>query len=119
MTSGDVALIPERYLPSVPHDKYILCICPVAGVYFYINTDKRYSAPETTQIPILGRLELEYLNHTSYIDTSSPQSFDEKAITNATIKGQLPNCIRKRIKDSLPENELLTPNQIHLIQHNL
>lgn len=119
MTPGDVALIPAKYLPSIEHDKFIVCICPTSNFYFYINTDPRYAAPEETQILVIGKLELPFLDHTSHIDTSSVQAINGNAIANATVKGQLTKEIRRRIKKSLPNNELLTQNQINLINANL
>lgn len=106
-TIGTIYHVPGEYI-GINHGKFALCICDERSLFFYINT-KSYEFKSDAQVKVLGKLELPFLDHASYIDTSQFQVFSADAIAHAESKGPLPRNIIERVISTINKHGHLSP----------
>lgn len=119
---GDVLRIDKKYLPHIGHDKYAICVCLTHGRFFFVNSKAWRFADPKTQVQVLGKIELAFLEHTSFVDTSKMHVLPSNAINHASrngVLGSLPQSIRDRIKAAVRECKTLTAAQRALVEESL
>jgi len=117
---GQVVLIDRKHLPHIGHDKFALCVCPGKLFFFYINTKSRF--PANAQAQVLGKIELPFLGHTSYVDTSQVHTFLEHAIREALTAGKVwttPRSVVLRVLEVMNAHDLLPPKTMKAINDSL
>lgn len=86
-----------------PHDKFCICICPLKGLFFFVNTDPPVGRKAKEVALILENFEATFLNHTSHIDTTDLKAldFDDRVDTALSDPkrnhGLLAPTVRKKI----------------------
>lgn len=123
VTPGDVLLIDKRYLPSIGHDKFVICICLSSDRFLFINSKPSCFADPSTQVRIIGKIELPFLDHTSFIDVANVHELPHKAIDHAVQgggrRGSLSASLRERIKEAAKKAITLTTRDKETIINSL
>ena len=120
--NGQIVLIPAAHLPdTIGHDKFAVCICNSRFLFFYFNS-KPFKFTPDAQVTVYGSLELHFLDHTSYIDTSKVHQLPPVAIRTAVQNGKVWSCpqsIIDRIKQAVSQHPHLSTVQRETAMNNL
>lgn len=116
LQSGDVLYIHCRAIRPYPKDKYAVCICPKFPLFFYINTEPRtrYLDSEVS----IKKSDLPRLSHDSYIDTTTPVTFETQEIDAADEAGKLPGGVKQQIIEVVKNHDHLPPRHEKLVFNN-
>ncbi len=86
-----------------PHDKFCICICPINGWFFFVNSEPPVGRKAKKVAVVLENFEASFLDHTSHIDTTKIQilDFDERVdqalLDRRRNHGLLAPSVRKKI----------------------
>lgn len=105
---------------DTPHDKFCICICPHRHWYLFINSKPPFARKAKEVAVELSNFELHFLDHASYVDTTSLQRMDACAITTAwgdenRRKGFLPPSVQRKIKAAAQAHGVLSADELDAI----
>ena len=109
---GDIYAILCSYI-NPNHEKYSICINQERALFFWINTDPRFSR-QKAQLLITTN-DISVLKHDSYIDTGQLFTFPPDDLKTARHLEQLTKRVRNMIIDIISKHNHLTPNQEKMV----
>lgn len=100
-----------------PKYKFVICVCPVDRLFFFINSKPRRTTPDAQLM--IKKETFSFLTRNSYINTATICTFGEHEIDKAEKIGLLPKNIKDKIIDIVRGSRYLAPKHIDIIVKNL
>jgi hypothetical protein len=105
---------------STPHDKFCICICPKRHWYLFINSEPPRTKKAREVVVEVQNFELHFLNHKSFVDTTTIQRIPAEDILKAwpdesRRKGIIPSSLQRRIKAAAQSHGVLTADELSAI----
>ena len=119
MQKWDVVRIYCTFLPS-PHDKFCVCICPISYRFYFINSEPPQFRKARDLAVSISNFETHFLNHTSYVDTTTLLTIDAGLVNGAWAQedrrhGSIAPFLRTRIQEGAQAHSVLEDNDLALV----
>jgi len=116
LKAGDVLFV---HVEAIGKEKYVVCLDPVQGLFFFISTDPPHNAEAGVA---MGRHQHPFLRWDSYLDTASVIRLSvldldaQLAAKPARHKGTIRSPLRQRIKDCVKSHGILPAWQASVVE---
>ena len=114
MLSGDVFHYHSR-ITKPPKDKFIICVCPIELLFFFINSNPPIPVGAGVEIT---PSELPCLSHVSYVDTSMMIMVYPEELDETSARGKILLPLRRRITACARSHGILPERFLHLLEEN-
>ena len=98
----------------VPHDKFCITVDPIAGSFLFINSNPPPFRKARALAVQIESFEAGFLNHTSFVDTTTVELFTDAEIASAYAEadrqhGLLIGAVRDRIRAMVESHQVMPP----------
>ena len=112
MLSGDVFHY-HSCITRPPKDKFIICVCPIELLFFFINSNPPIPVGAGVEIT---PSELPCLSHVSYVDTSMMIMVYPEELDETSARGKILLPLRRKIVTCARSHGILPERFLHLFR---